>query len=198
MIDPTTDIAAVILCGGRGSRMGGADKGLQNFRGVPLALNALLRLQPQVAEICINANRHIGVYEGFGLPVVCDNYPDFPGPLAGFHAGLVNTNLPYLLTVPCDVPLFPTDLVEHLAEPFASQPELELVVASANGIQQPVFCLMSTQVLGSLESFLRSGQGKIDKWYEQLRVAVVDFSDEAAFHNLNTLKELQEFEAAGR
>lgn len=198
MIDPTTDIAAVILCGGRGSRMGGADKGLQNFRGVPLALNALFRLQPQVAEICINANRHIGVYEGFGLPVVCDNYPDFPGPLAGFHAGLVNTSLPYLLTVPCDVPLFPTDLVERLAEAFVAQPDLDLVVASAKGVQQPVFCLMSTQVLGSLEGFLRSGQGKIDKWYEELKVAAVDFDNETAFHNLNTLKELQEFEASGQ
>lgn len=195
MINPETDIAAVILCGGRGSRMGGADKGLQAFNGVPLALNALFRIQPQVAEVCINANRNIGVYEGFGVPVICDTYADYPGPLAGFHAGLVNTNLPYLMTIPCDVPLFPSNLVSEMANAFEKSNDLELVVARAGGLPQPVFCLMSTQVIGSLETFLRSGQGKIDKWYEQLKITHVDFSDGQAFHNLNTLAELQQFES---
>ncbi|MDX1670029.1 MAG: molybdenum cofactor guanylyltransferase, partial [Limnobacter sp.] len=129
MINPETDIAAVILCGGKGSRMGGVDKGLQYFKNAPLALTALLRLQPQVAEVMLNANRNIGVYEGFGVPVVCDTYPDYPGPLAGFHAGLVNTNLPYLMTVPCDVPAFPLNLVEQMAQAFKDEP-IDLAVAS--------------------------------------------------------------------
>lgn len=115
--------------------MGGADKGLQHFRNIPLALHAMMRIQPQVAETAINANRHIGVYEGFGVPVVCDHFSDYPGPLAGFHAGLVNTNLPYLVTVPCDVPMFPLDLVERLCEPFEADPDLDLVVASVKGRQ---------------------------------------------------------------
>lgn len=195
MINPETDIAAVILCGGKGSRMGGADKGLQAFNGVPLALNALFRIQTQVAETCINANRNIGVYEGFGVPVVCDTYPDYPGPLAGFHAGLVNTNLPYLMTVPCDVPLFPEDLVINMAQAFQDMDDTELVVARSGGKAQPVFCLMNTQVIGSLETFLRSGQGKIDRWYDQLKTAYVDFENEKAFHNLNTLDELHQFES---
>lgn len=193
MINPQTDVAAVLLCGGKGSRMGGADKGLQNFNNVPLALNALLRLQPQVAEVMINANRNIGVYEGFGLPVVCDTYPDFPGPLAGFHAGLINTNLPYLMTVPCDVPTFPLDLVEKMAQAFQGEP-IDLAVASVQGKSQPVFCLLDAQVISSLETFLRSGQGKIDKWYEQLRVKSVEFDRPEEFHNLNTLEELAKAE----
>lgn len=198
MIDPHKDIAAVILAGGRGTRMGGADKGLQEFNHAPLALHALLRIQPQVAEVCINANRNIGVYEGFGVPVVFDHYPDFPGPLAGFHSGLVHTTLPYLLTLPCDVPSFPTDLAIRLSQPFSEDPTLELAVASAAGKAQPVFSLMSTQVITSLEKFLKTGQGKIDKWFEQLKFTTIEFPEAEPFHNLNTLNELREFERNGQ
>ena len=63
------EITGLVLAGGRGSRMGGVDKGLQNFNGTPLALHALMRLQPQVGELMINANRNLAAYESFGVPV---------------------------------------------------------------------------------------------------------------------------------
>ena len=114
MID-TKDITGLILAGGRGSRMGGVDKGLQNHLGMPLAMHALLRLGPQVGEIMINANRNLGAYEAMGVPVWPDTLPDYAGPLAGFLAGLEHCETPYLVTVPCDSPLFPDDLVQRLA-----------------------------------------------------------------------------------
>ena len=100
-------ITGLVLAGGRGSRMGGVDKGLQNHQGVPLALHALLRLQPQVGEVMINANRNLGAYESMGVPVWPDAQADFPGPLAGVLAGLERCETPYLVTVPCDTPNFP-------------------------------------------------------------------------------------------
>jgi len=109
------DITGLVLAGGRGSRMGGVDKGLQNHNGVPLALHALLRLQPQVGETMINANRNLGAYESMGVPVWPDAQSDFPGPLAGVLVGLERCETPYLVTVPCDTPNFPLDLVERLA-----------------------------------------------------------------------------------
>ena len=87
MIDPEL-ITGLVLAGGRGSRMGGVDKGLQNHHGIPLALHALLRLQPQVGHLMLNANRNLGAYEAFGAPVWPDATADFPGPLAGVLAGL--------------------------------------------------------------------------------------------------------------
>ncbi|TMH09190.1 MAG: molybdenum cofactor guanylyltransferase, partial [Betaproteobacteria bacterium] len=95
------DITGLILAGGRGSRMGGVDKGLQNHHGMPLALHALLRLQPQVGAMLINANRNLGAYESMGAPVWPDALPDYPGPLAGMLAGLERCTTPYLVTVPC-------------------------------------------------------------------------------------------------
>ena len=145
---PTIDkeqITGMVLAGGRGSRMGGVDKGLQGFRGMPLAMHALFRLQPQVGETMINANRNLAAYESMGVPVWPDALPDYPGPLAGFLAGLERCETPYLVVVPCDTPLFPEDLVERLAEAFADESTEIAVAATREGgvLQaQPVFCMM--------------------------------------------------------
>ena len=116
-----SDITGLVLAGGRGSRMGGVDKGLQNFNGMPLALHALMRLAPQVGEMMINANRNLAAYESFGVPVWPDGLADYAGPLAGFLTGLERCETPYLLTVPCDTPLFPLDLAQRLAEALAGR-----------------------------------------------------------------------------
>ena len=100
MIDKS-HITGLVLAGGRGSRMGGVDKGLQPHLGMPLAMHALLRLAPQVGETMINANRNLGAYESLGAAVWPDALPDYPGPLAGFLAGLEHCATPYLATVPC-------------------------------------------------------------------------------------------------
>src|SRR5690349_21543089 len=115
MIDKA-DITGIVLAGGRGSRMGGADKGLQNFRGMPLALHTLLRLGPQVGVSMVNANRNLAAYESFGVEVWPDASADYAGPRAGFRVGLGRCETAYLVTAPCNTPLSPDDLVARLAE----------------------------------------------------------------------------------
>lgn len=198
-------ITAVILAGGRGSRMGGADKGLQNFNGVPLALHTLLRLGPQVGEIMINANRNLAAYESFGVPVWPDasSLGEYAGPLAGFMTGLERCETPYMLTVPCDTPLFPLDLVERMAKAFALE-GADFAVAAAPEEDgqlrpQPVFCLMHTGMLESLVQFTKNGGRKIDAWTAQHKTVVVPFNragdDPHSFFNANTLAELHQLES---
>jgi len=199
---PREDITGVVLAGGRGSRMGGVDKGLQNFNGVPLALYTLLRLQPQVGEALINANRNLAAYESFGVPVWPDALPDFAGPLAGFLTGLEQSATPWVVTVPCDTPLFPADLVQRLAE-AAHREGAEIAMASAPEQDgqlrtQPVFCLMRRDLLESLVRFTHGGGRKIDAWTAQHRTVEVAFDcpgdDPQAFFNANTLDELRDLE----
>src|SRR3954468_21527678 len=140
------EVTGLILAGGRGSRMGGVDKGLQNFLGMPLALHTLMRLQPQVSEVLVNANRNLAAYEALGVPVWPDALPDFAGPLAGFLTGLEHCETPWLVTVPCDTPLFPLDLVARLAQ-AAVEADADIAMASAPEQDgqlraQPVFCLV--------------------------------------------------------
>ena len=198
-------ITAVILAGGRGSRMGGVDKGLQNFNGIPLALHTLMRLSPQAGGIMINANRNLAAYESFGVPVWPDStgLGEFAGPLAGFITGLERCETPYLLTVPCDTPLFPTDLVARMAEAFA-QAGADFAVAAAPEEDgqlrpQPVFCLMATDMLESLLRFTKSGGRKIDAWTAQHKTVLVPFNlpgdSVHGFFNANTLAELHQLES---
>ena len=201
----TEAITGVILAGGRGSRMGGVDKGLQNFNGVPLALHTLLRLSPQVGEIMINANRNLAAYESFGVPVWPDStgMGEYAGPLAGFVTALERCETPYLLTVPCDTPLFPSDLVARMAQAFADA-DADFAVAAALEQDgqlrpQPVFCLMHSGLLESLARFTQGGGRKIDAWTALHKTIIVPFDqpgDEAqAFFNANTLAELHQLES---
>jgi len=188
------DITGVVLAGGRGSRMGGVDKGLQSYRGVPLALHALLRLQPQVGAVMINANRNLAAYESMGVPVWPDSEADYPGPLAGVLVGLERCETAYLATVPCDTPNFPSDLVERLARALDSEGADIAMAATREAGQvmpRPVFCLLKAALLESLVKYLQAGQRKIDRWTAQHRVATVVFDDASAFDNANTMAELQ-------
>ena len=198
----SNDITGIVLAGGRGSRMGGVDKGLQTFNGTPLALHTLMRLAPQVGQVMINANRNLAAYESFGAPVWPDGLADYPGPLAGFLTGLERCETPCLVTVPCDTPLFPPDLVTRLAQALDDQ-QADMAMAAAPEEDgqlraQPVFCLMRVELLESLVRFTHGGGRKIDAWTAQHKTVLVPFDqagDEArAFFNANTLAELHRLE----
>ena len=209
MIHPN-DITGLILAGGRGTRMGGVDKGLQTFNGMPLALHALTRLQMggAVGSIMINANRNLAAYESFGVSVWPDGLTDYAGPLAGFLTGLEHCETPFLLTVPCDTPLLPLDLVQRLSQALEAQ-NAEIAMAVTPEIDkngqilihtQPVFCLLRTELLESLVQFTQSGGRKIDAWTALHKTVLASFNlatdDPQAFCNANTLAELHQLENA--
>jgi molybdopterin-guanine dinucleotide biosynthesis protein A len=194
---PAEEITGLVLAGGRGSRMGGVDKGLQSHQGMPLALHALLRLQLQVGAAMVNANRNLAAYESMGVPVWPDPLADYPGPLAGLLAGLEHCDTPYLVTVPCDTPNFPEDLVARLAAALeAGGADIAMAASLEDGQMrsQPVFCLLKTELLESLVAFLQSGERRVDRWTGQHRCVVVPFDDSSAFFNANTLAELQQLQ----
>jgi molybdopterin-guanine dinucleotide biosynthesis protein A len=191
------DITGLVLAGGRGSRMGGVDKGLQDYRGQPLAQHALQRLAPQVGRLLISANRHLERYEAMGAPVCPDLLPDHPGPLAGFLAGLARCETPFLVTVPCDSPLFPPDLVERLGRALLqADAEIALAATREQGVlrAQPVFCLMRAGLADGLARFVEGGQRKVERWAAQHRRVELLFEAADAFFNANTLAELQQLQ----
>ena len=168
--------------------MGGVDKGLQPLHGKPMIEHVLARFAPQVDEIVINANQNHDRYAAFGHRVVPDRVGGYAGPLAGLHAGLAAVSRPLAVTVPCDSPFLPADLVERLQRALGAN---DLAVAKTGDQAHPVFALVRRSVATNLEAFLASGGRKIDAWYASLKVVEVSFDDEAdAFRNINTLEEL--------
>lgn len=183
-------VTGLVLAGGMGRRMESRDKGLVDFRGKPMVAHVIDRLAPQVESLLINANRNPDQYGEFGYPVISDQVSGFAGPLAGLHAGLQACTTPYIVTVPCDSPFLPLDLVHRLYD-AAVENIAELAVAKTGTQAQPVFALYSASLLPSLTKFLESGGRKIDAWYSTHRVVEVPFADESAFANINTSAELR-------
>jgi molybdopterin-guanine dinucleotide biosynthesis protein A len=193
-----SSVTGLILAGGKGSRMGGVDKGLQAFRGKRLVDHVYERLAPQVGGIIINANQNQEAYRTFGVRVVSDAISGYAGPLAGMHAGLSVSKRPFLATVPCDSPFLAEDLIARLYARI-DETGAELAVAKTGDQPHPVFSLMRRGVLHHLADFLKEGGRKIDAWYASLNVVEVAFDDEAeAFSNINTREELQTWENAPR
>jgi len=181
-------VSGIVLAGGQGRRMGGVDKGLAPLRGRPLVAWVLERLAPQVAEIVINANQNLGTYAGLGHRVVPDAIGGFAGPLAGLHAGLGAVAHELAVTVPCDSPFLPLDLVSRMRKALGHH---DLAVAKTGDQPHPVFSLVRRSVHAHLGAFLAGGGRKIDAWYASLKVIEVPFDDEAeAFRNINTREEL--------
>ncbi|MGB2832192.1 MAG: molybdenum cofactor guanylyltransferase MobA [Methylotenera sp.] len=191
-------ISAVILSGGRATRMNGIDKGLVILQQKPLIQHVIDRLTPQVDEILINANRELEQYRTFGYRVLQDEVAEFLGPLAGFSLGLQHAKHEYLLTVPCDSPLLPHDLAQRLMAGLHEK-NADVAVASSDDSVHPVFCLCRKSVLPSLTEYLEQGERRVSAWQKNQKYIEVDFSNSAiglneAFTNVNTFEDLRALE----
>ncbi len=214
MVIRRADIAGIVLAGGQGARMGGLDKGLQPFRGRPLAAVALERLRPQAApgKLSVSANRHLDRYAAFGIPVLGDALPGHPGPLAGLLAGLQWCDAPWLLAVPCDTPCFPLDLGARLAEAAMAAGADVAIAAAPDALptgspdaapvplrMHPVACLLRAGLQDDLRRYLDGGGRKVLEWMGRHVLATAAFDrpgdDPLAFRNANTLDELHRLEA---
>lgn len=180
------NVTGIILAGGKARRMGGHDKGLIEINGQAMITYIINTLNPQVADILINANRNKKAYEKFGYPVISDHLTDFQGPLAGIAAAMDKTATHYICTCPCDGPLIPNDLVARLYTELNRQ-QSEISVAHDGTRMQPVYALIDCTLHASLKEYLNSGERKIDRWYAQHKLTQVDFSDKQdCFMNVNT------------
>jgi molybdopterin-guanine dinucleotide biosynthesis protein A len=179
-------VTAVILAGGRATRMGGVDKGLVPYQRARMIDHVLQRVQPQVDTILINANRNIEVYQQLGFPVIADHTLQFDGPLAGIQAGLHSVETEWLVTVPCDSPLLPLDLVQRLSTAINTSHSKIAIARSASG-NHPVFSLLHHDLVSSLDDYLAGGQRKVSAWQALHPHVFVDFEEDAAFTNINTL-----------
>lgn len=198
-------VTGLVLAGGRGTRMGGVDKGLQMLHGLPLAVHAMRRLGSQVGEIMVSANRNQATYAGFGARVVPDAIARFEGPLAGLQSGMMRCRTPYLISVPCDAPYFPLDLVQRLMAGLSHEQKKVAIAVTGpdDGLQtQPAFCLAHVSMIAHLSAFLQQSERRFAKWAVAAGAATVHFGDELAFTNVNSMEtlaclEMQEAMRAG-
>jgi molybdopterin-guanine dinucleotide biosynthesis protein A len=168
------DITGLVLAGSTQ----GVDSGLQNHHGMPLALHVLIRLTAQVGTLLIHANRNLAAYESMGASVWPDPVGSVAGPLTGLLAGLERCETPYLVSVPCDSPEFPDDLVERLAQAMERDAADIAVARWSDGASSlPAFCLFRAGLAESLALFLHQGASEPRQWLAGHRSVEVPFGD---------------------
>ena len=187
-------ISAVILAGGLARRMGGADKGLQLWRGQPLFMHIYRRLASQTGFISINANRNHAEYSADGLTVFADRIAGFQGPLSGILTALERSETDFVLFVPCDCPFFPQNLLEKLKSAVVFH-GVSIAYAHDGEREHPTFCLIARSLKDKLVDYLASGERRMLQFMRQNGAVSVDFSEnKQAFTNINTLDDLTRFE----
>jgi molybdopterin-guanine dinucleotide biosynthesis protein A len=187
------DVTAVVLAGGQGRRMDGADKGLLMLNDRPLVEHVIETVSSQVNTLVISANRNLAHYRRFGYPVAADIMRDFQGPLAGLLSAMALAKTAYTLTVPCDAPKPASDLVLRLATALERE-GAEIAVAHDGKRLQPAHALVPVSLKGDLRDYLQEGHRKLGAWLKTHRLALADFSDNpSAFANINTQADLDRF-----
>ncbi|MCL4068544.1 molybdenum cofactor guanylyltransferase [Pseudomonas sp. GX19020] len=178
---------AVILAGGQGRRMGGADKALLTLAGQPLIAHVIARLQPQAGRLLISANGDAARFAFTGLEVLPDETS--LGPLAGILAGLraaKTAGATALVSVPVDAPFLPGDLITRLATALPGPG-----FARAGGRDHNATAIWPVTLADPLAGFLASGaKPKIADFAAHHGACPVDFPDAGAFDNLNTPEDL--------
>ena len=193
--DIRTAITGLILAGGRGSRMDGADKGWVTYEGRPLVASVMERFGPQVGQILISANRNLDVYADYGWPVVPDGESGYPGPLAGILAGAGQARHDWLLVVPCDTPFLPETLAERMLDRGRMAAVPLVRAGDATRIHYAVMLLHRTLV-ADLTGWLKAGERRVQAWQARHAHTEARFEEPPwAFLNINTPEDLRQAES---
>ena len=183
-------LTALILAGGKSSRMKGIDKGLMQINNKYVIQHLYSLAQNFCAHVLINANKNLESYDGFGYKVCMDSISGYLGPLAGMYTGLKESSTEYLITLPCDGPFINESYIKKM---ILLESDSDINVAFDGKRLQPVYCLINKSLLGNLERFLQSGERKIDKWFELCSVNYIDFSNNKdLFININNEEDLNQ------
>jgi len=201
-MDEIENVIGVILAGGQGRRMGGADKSFIELGGRTLLARAIDRFGPQVSRIVLSANGDPSRFSGFGVPVLVDPISDFAGPLAGLLAAMEWSvqhapDVRWIASVSVDTPFLPPDLVAKLKSAQEAN-QTDLVCAWSGGQIQPVCGLWRIELAPDLRRALQDENlHKVDAWAGRHRMATVDFPTEPVdpFFNINRGEDLARAEA---
>ncbi len=186
-----SDVTAVILAGGKARRFKGEDKGLIELSRRPLAAWVAERLAGQAGEILVSANRNLPRYAALGYPVVTDHLPDHPGPLAGLLAAARTAHNDWLLSVPCDIPFLPLDLVARLHNHALATP-IPLVRAADDTGTHYALMLAHRDLMPDLERYVMAGGRQVQAWQAGQPNDTLLFDDDPyAFLNINTPDDLK-------
>ena len=185
----TADITALLLCGGKGARLGGQDKPLLSLGSDKIINHLLTRLKSQTGEIVISCSRNVARYEAYKVRIVVDETPD-EGPLGGLQSAFTAVNTEWALTCPGDIPFLTSELVTRLSLDAERQ---GVAVPFADNERQNLCLLINRKRRNELVAFYAQGGRAVKRWLDIASIQSTDLSElGASFFNVNTARELEE------
>ena len=185
--NPINDVTAVILAGGRSSRMH-SNKALLPYRGGRF-IEAIHRLLHAIFPEVILVTNNPEQYEFLPCRKVPDLYEGM-GVLAGIHSGLYHSSNPAIFAVACDMPYLMESLIRHMASRahFGGV----LIPESPSGLE-PLHAVYGKGCLAAIEATLLSGQRRIVSFFDRTNVSKMNVEQVAyfdpsfvSFININT------------
>lgn len=182
------DITAILLAGGKSSRMG-TDKGLIELNGASFMARIIRAVEPFVNKIVIVSNDPN--YDVFNLKRVSDIIPD-AGPLAGIFSGLFYSESEVNLVLSCDVPLINETVLKTLIDGY--DPKMDVIQLQSQGKTMPLIALYKKHCMHACLESLKKGERRLTQVVEQMKTKtiILDSSLEPLVRNINTVNELKE------
>jgi molybdopterin-guanine dinucleotide biosynthesis protein A len=183
--------SVLLLAGGQGARVGGADKGLLPWRGLPMIEHLHAQVRPLTDDLIISCNRNADRYALYADQLALDSEPGYPGPMAGLRAGLSLARHRRVLVLPCDVPGIDGALLSCMLARHAQHPDLPLIIRQG-GVWEPLLCVLPSTARGAFEAAWACGERSPRRVLLGLRPQALDcLADDPRLRNLNTLELMQ-------
>ena len=195
--------SAVILSGGRNSRMAGRNKAFLEVGGRPILDWIMHALTPIFSQILL-VTRQPELYQGLGhrLEVIEDIFPGRSS-LTGIHAGLVHSRASHALVVPCDAPFIQPKVLLSLIK--HAEPDLDVIVPVSGDYYQPLCAIYSKRCVDPIEAQLQRKEYKIIQLFEKVNLKTIPVErfrsldpELCSFFNVNTPEAHRQSQAMAR
>lgn len=182
---------AVILAGGKGSRMGHLNKGRLKYEGQTF-IEHLIKKLDRYAEIIIISNSELEAIEG--VRIIQDEVKDI-GPLGGIYTGLIHSSYSEILVLSCDTPFIEQGFLNYLG---GLRGEYEIALTTDKDKYEPLISLYKKTIIKDIEDLIDGKKYKISLLFEDVKVKNVNLHNlkdgeiiKKSMRNINTLKELK-------
>ena len=189
-------IIGLLLAGGKGTRMGGQDKGLVPWQGKAMAEWVLQALRTIPPAVFVSANRSLPDYERLAPGRILEDPPELrdQGPLAGLLTGLKaaeTQGAEAVLVCPCDTPGITPGTLSALVTAWQTQPDRP-AIAEHNGRLHPLHGVYPVNVMVELDRWLALDNRRVMGFAESVGAVAVDCPEaDEVFKNRNNFRDLE-------
>ena len=156
-------VNAIILAGGKNTRMQGEDKAFLEIEGKPIIAGVINKLKPLVSELIVVTNSP-EKYAHFKVSLASDEFPD-KGPLVGIYSGLKASRSKYNFVVACDMPFINPCLIKFMLD---ERDDYDILIPRVSEKFHTLFGVYSKICIPVMEEMLKKDELRLRSIFPKL------------------------------